>query len=177
MIIVLVLAFCNFAIEVAKPAYFLSPIMGLLYMQITTAYVFLDSIVWKDRYFLIFLGAIFVFLHVRNLYTTTLGDADYGIILFKYKIGDNEYTIMKRATVRSIFSQIMLLNISSLYTILTDKTMDMMLFVTENIYKRTGTSSPHITDETFAFNLREETNDRISKMPSVMNDNSATDEG
>ena len=92
--------------EVAKPAYFLSPIMGLLYMQITTAYVFLDSIVWKDRYFLIFLGAIFVFLHVRNLYTTTLGDADYGIILFKYKIGDNEYTIMKQSTVRSIFSQI-----------------------------------------------------------------------
>ena len=89
VIIVLVLAFCNFAIEIAKPAYSLSPIMGLLYMQITTAYVFLDSIVWKDRYFVIFLGTVFVFLHARNLYSTTLGDTDYGIVLFKYKIGDN----------------------------------------------------------------------------------------
>ena len=105
VIIVLVLAFCNFAIQIARPAYSLSPIMGLLYMQITTAYVFLDSIVWKDRYFVIFLGTVFVFLHVRNLYSTTLGHADYGIVLFKYKIGDNEYTIMKRSTIRSIFSK------------------------------------------------------------------------
>ena len=59
---------------------------------------------------------------------------------------------MKRATVRSIFSQIMLLNISSLYTILTDKTMDVMLFVTENICKERG-MSPHITDETFSVSL------------------------
>ena len=55
--------------------------------------------------------------------------------------------------------------------------MDVMLFVTENIYKRTGTSSPHITDETFSVSLRQETNDRIAKMPSVMKDSSATDEG
>ena len=107
-------------------------------------------------------------LHVRNLYSTTLGDTDYGIVLFKYKIGDNEYTIMKRSTIRSIYFQITLLNVSSLYTILTDKTMDVMLFVTENIYKRTGTSSPHITDEIFSFSLRQEESDRIAKMPIVM---------
>ena len=50
--------------------------------------------------------------------------------------------------------------------------MDVMLFATENIYIRTGTSSPHITDEIFSFSLREETSNRIAKMPSVMKDNS-----
>ena len=46
--------------------------------------------------------------------------------------------------------------------------MDMMLFATENIYKSTGTSSPHITDEIFSFSLRQEESDRIAKMPIVM---------
>ena len=56
--------------------------------------------------------------------------------------------------------------------------MDVMLFATENIYKRTGTSSPHITDEgPFSFSLRQETSNRIAKMPSLTPDSSATDEG
>ena len=42
--------------------------------------------------------------------------------------------------------------------------MDVMLFATENIYKSTGTSSPHVADEGFTIRLRRETSERIHRM-------------
>ena len=52
VIIILLLGMCNWAIDIARPRYaYGSPIGGFLYLLIIIAYIFLDALVFKTKYF------------------------------------------------------------------------------------------------------------------------------
>ena len=51
---------------------------------------------------------------------------------------------MKRSTKRSIFLQVLLFSANGIYTTFVDKTMKLMVFATDNIYKSTGSGFEHI---------------------------------
>ena len=47
-------------------------------------------------------GVLFVALNVYSIYVNTLGDANNSVVLIKYSMRGEEYTMMKRSTKRSI---------------------------------------------------------------------------
>ena len=51
---------------------------------------------------------------------------------------------MKRSTQRSIYLQVLLFSANGIYTTFVDKTMKLMVFATDNIYKSTGSGFEHI---------------------------------
>ena len=59
----------------------------------------------------------------------------------KYNIQGNDYNFMKSYVKQSIFLQLILFSANGIYTMLTDKKMELMIFATGNIYRSTGTSS------------------------------------
>ena len=75
------------------------------------------------------------------MYETTLGDRDNGVVLLEYNIWGKQHRIMKRATQRSIYLQILLFSANGVYTLLTDKTMELMIFATGHVYKKDMLSS------------------------------------
>ena len=66
--------------------------------------------------------------------------------------------IMKRATQRSIYFQIILFTAYGIYTMFVDKTMELMMFATDNIYKSTGTASSEVMNS-FALKVKREISD------------------
>ena len=85
---------------------------------------------------MICIGALFVILNVFNIYGNTFGDFSNGVVLLKYTVGKNTYTIMKREVKRSIYIQIIIFSAHSVYIMCVDKSMELMLFATGNVYKR-----------------------------------------
>ena len=135
VIIIIILISCNLAIEIARPDNSFSSPLAFVYMLLVYAYVSSDAMICKSRYFIVGIGMISVALSIYNLYGTTLGDWNIGVVLLNYKVGNNSYVIMKRATKRSIHLQILLFSMNSVYTLLTDKAMELMIFATGNVYK------------------------------------------
>ncbi len=148
VIIIMVLSLCNWAIEIGRPLTSLSPVNGFMYMLLVNSFVLMDTVTLKSRYLIIGFGILFVALNVYNLFTGTFGDVDIGVVLVRYNIQGNEYTIMKRSTQRSIFLQVLLFSANGIYITFVDKTMKLMMFATGNIYKSTGTTSEEIEDTT-----------------------------
>ena len=101
-------------------------------------------------------GIIFIALNVYELYLNTLGDDNNGVVLLKYNIQGEEYTIMKRSMKRSIHLQVLLFSVNGIYTTFVDKTMKLMVFATGNIYKSTGTSSEEIENTTYSYKIKQE---------------------
>ena len=95
-------------------------------------------------------GILFVVLTLYNIYGTTFTDWGQGVVLFKYTIQENEYTVMKRSTKLSIYIQIMLFSMSGIYTIFKDRKQELMIFATGNIYRETGTASKEIEDKQYS---------------------------
>ena len=125
----------------------LSPVNGLIYMLVVSAFVFLDAVKVKSRVFVIVVGIIFVFVNINNIYNRIFGDWDQGVVLFKYTIQGNEYTFMKRSVKRSIYIQIMLFSMNGIYTLFKDRKQELMIFATGNIYRETGTASKEVKDK------------------------------
>ena len=63
---------------------------------------------------------------------------------------------MKRQTKCSIYLQILLFSINSVYIMFEDKEMQFMIFATDNIYKSTGTSSKDVEDQNYSDTLQRE---------------------
>ena len=63
---------------------------------------------------------------------------------------------MKRQTKCSIYLQILIFSINSVYTMFVDKDMQFMIFATRNIYKSTGTSSKDVEDQNYSDTLQRE---------------------
>ena len=101
-------------------------------------------------------GLLFVALNLYNLYGSTISDFDDGIILFRYTLEGVEYTIMKRSTHQGIYLQILLFSSRAVYRLLFDKKMELMVFGTSNIYRKSGTTAEHIEDKAFTAGLGEE---------------------
>ena len=161
VIIIMILSLCNWAIDIGRPWSSFSSVNGFMYMVCVNAFVLLDAVIIKSRYLMIGLVLYFVALNVYNLYTRTIGDANNGVVLVRYNMQGNEYTIMKRSTQRSIFLQVLLFSANGIYTTFVDKTMKLMVFATGNIYKSTGTTSEEIEDTEFSLEAKREHIERI----------------
>ena len=111
----------------------------------------MDAVMIKSRYLMIGFGIIFIALNVYVVILNTLGDVNNGVVLLKYNIQGEEYTIMKRSMKRSIFLQVLLFSVNGIYTTFVDKTMKLMVFATGNIYKSTGTASEEVENTTYSF--------------------------
>ena len=146
IILMLLLALGNVAVDVARPSSPFSWAYGVLYLFTIVPFILVDAIQVKRRSFAIFLGFLFLFLNSRNFWENTLGDASYGIAPFKYTINDKEYTVDKRSVKRSIYAQVLMFSVQGLYVMLTDKAMEKMFFGTGAIYRSTGTTSKEILE-------------------------------
>ena len=85
-----------------------------------------------------------------NIYSSTFGPWNKGVILFKYIIEGEDYTIMKLSTQRSIYIQIMLFSMSGIYTMFKDKKMELLMFANGNIYRETGTASKEVKEKQYS---------------------------
>ena len=154
VLMIAILSLCNCIIDIGRPDNPLSSAYGFVYVVIVNAYVFSDALILKSRYMILSFGFLFVALNLFNVYYHTFGTWSKGIVLLSYTIENENYTIMKRATKRSIFLQILMFSASGTYTMFTDTKMDLMMFARGNIYKSTGTASK--MDDTFVLKVKEE---------------------
>ena len=145
--IIVFLALCNLCIDIGVPSSSSSLSNGLIYFVYVLFVIFLDAVKLKSRNFILIIIFNFVVLNVFNIYGNTFSDSNKNIKLIQYNIEGEEYRIMKRSVKRSIFVQILLFSVEGLWTMLTDKKMTMMTFATDNLYRKTGTTSQHIYDQ------------------------------
>ena len=156
VIILVGLSLCNWAIDIGRPFSSFSPVNGFIYVFLVNFFVLMDAVMLKSRYLMIGVGLAFVVLNLYNFYGSTLGDEGIGVVLLKYSVQGEEYTIMKRSTKRSIYLQVLLFSANGIYTTFVDKSMKLMVFATGHIYKSTGTASEEIEEGSFAFKLQQE---------------------
>ena len=155
-IIIIGLTLVHFIIEIVWPRNSRSPYNGLAYSLLNITYVFLDALILKSRYFVLAIGMLFIALNLYLVYANTFGSWDMGYVLLEHNIHGKEYLIMKRQTKCSIYLQILLFSINSVYIMFEDKEMQFMIFATDNIYKSTGTSSKDVEDQNFSDTLQRE---------------------
>ncbi len=134
--IILVLTTLNFFILILVPDGAYSWVSGLMYMLLINAFVFMDAIVVKSRYLIIGVGVGLVVLSIFNVYGNLLAPWHEGKILLEYSIDTQNYKIMKRDTLRAIYLQILFFNLNAVYTMCYDRKMELMLFGTDNVYRR-----------------------------------------
>ena len=152
VVIIILLALCNLCIDVQDNLKMAT--MGLIYVVMVNIYIFLDTVKIKSRMFVIVVGVLFALIHVFNVYNLIFGDWDQGVVLLKYSIQGNKYTFMKRSTRRSIYIQIMLFSMSSIYTLFKDRKQELMIFATGNIYRETGTASREVEDKQYSMKIK-----------------------
>ena len=156
VVIIVVLALCNWSIDIARPNHSLSPVTGLVYVLGSSGFALADALKVKSRAFVIGTGIMFVLLNVRNIYVNTFTDVNQGIILLKYTIQGNEHTFMKRSVKRSIYIQIVLFSMNGIYTLFKDRKQELMIFATGNIYRETGTASNDVEDKQYSEKIKSE---------------------
>ena len=156
VVIIFVFALCNWSIDIARPMEALSPILGLLYVLLVSAFVFIDAVKVKSRVFVMVIGIIFVLVTMNNIYDLIFTDEAQGVILFKYTIQGNKYTFMKRSVKRSIFLQVMLFSMNGIYTLFKDRKQELMIFATGHIYRETGTASKEVKDKQYSEMIKSE---------------------
>ena len=152
----MLLTIWNFIAVTLIPRTPLSPVVGFIYLLMTCTFLFVDAVVQKNRATASFIAILFVVLNLYNLYESTIGDYDDGIVLFRYMVEGVEYTIMKRSTHQGVYFQILLFSSRAVYRLLTDKKMELMVFGTSNIYRKSGTTAAHVEDEEFTAGLDKE---------------------
>ncbi len=141
VIIIIVSSLSLWFIEIVRPINSMSPILAFMNLCLVMGWLFLDAIKVKSRIFVIAIVLIYILITFSSLVRSTFANWDIGVILFQYTIHGKEYTIMKRATKRSIFLQIILFSMSGVYTIFKDRKMEMLMFANGHIYRKTGTAS------------------------------------
>ena len=60
VVIILALVLCNWSIDIVRPTHSLSPVNGLIYLLLVSAFVFLDAVKVKSRVFVMVVGILFV---------------------------------------------------------------------------------------------------------------------
>jgi hypothetical protein len=156
VIVIVVSTLCVCSIDIVQPYNSFAPILGIIYIFLVNAFVFMDALKVKSRIFVIAIGSIFTLLYMYLIYRNTFGDANVGVILLKYTTDGEEYSFMNRSTKRSIFLQILLFSMSGIYTMFVDKNQELMMFATGNIYRETGTASKHVEDTQYSVKMKRE---------------------
>ena len=80
VIFIVVLTVSNVIIEIASPVDWRSQMMAWLYMLLTNAYVFSDVVVYKHRYFVIYISMMSVAINIYNFYGNTFGNWNSGVV-------------------------------------------------------------------------------------------------
>ncbi len=147
VVVIIVLALCNWSIDITRPATSFSSVNGLFYLLGVSLFVFIDAVKVKSRVFGIAVGVLFVSLNMANIYYLIFTDWDQGIILLNYSIQGNKYNFMKRSIQRSIYIQIMLFSMNGVYTLFKDRKQELMIFATGQIYRETGKAQENATED------------------------------
>jgi hypothetical protein len=153
VIVILLLSLINLSINIGKPKDSVSPFTGIAYVLVVNGFTFSDSMISKSRVFIILLGSLYVTVSLYDLYQTIIGVDEYSVVLFKYEIGDRQYTIMKRTAKRWIYTQVLLFGAKGVYIMFKDNAMERMMFATGNIFRSTGTTSSEVKDEKFSSSM------------------------
>jgi hypothetical protein len=140
VLVILGYGFINLIVEYVSPDNpVFSPLLGVTYVVVLVVFVFLDGVKEKSRTFVLLVCILLTIINLNNIYTHTLGDKAYGIILFSYILNGKEYIIFRRYAQLSIFIQITFFSAGSIWAVFQDKEMKKMMFVLDNVYRATGT--------------------------------------
>ena len=71
VVVVFLTSLGNLCIDIMQLSTTISPILGLLYLFCVNAFLFLDALKLKSRFFVLFIGSLFVVLTVHNIYGYT----------------------------------------------------------------------------------------------------------
>ena len=151
VIAILTLGVCNFVIDLAIPYNSYSWVMSLIYLLEVALFLFLDAVRHKHRAFVLAVGVLFGCLNVFNACELIFGDYYVGEILFQYS---EEHVFYRRSVQRSIFIQIFMFSFRGLKIMFKDKKMELLMFVHGHIYRKTGTSSKYVEQESFVKRMR-----------------------
>jgi hypothetical protein len=155
---ILMLSLFDCVIDIVRPTQPHEWVIGIMYMLLVVAFVFVDAIKIKSRMFVLGIGSIFVLLNMFEIYSRTFLTKDHNVILYNYYMQGKEYKFMKRDTKRSIFIQIMLFSMNGIYTIFNDRKQELMIFATGHIYRKTGTASKEVEDKQYSMKIKLEEN-------------------
>ena len=92
--------------------------------------MFLDSIK-ESRGFVLTYGLFFTVPNLYNIYRRVFDTSELGLVLFKYSIQGNEYTFMVRST-KGLYLHKLCFSLG-IYTMIRDKEMTLLMFVTAKI--------------------------------------------
>ena len=162
VLIILLLSFCNFCIDIFSPVDEYSWIYGTLFLMVVLVFLCLDAVRLKSRWFVIFWGIIFAFINLNNIFHRLLWDSTKGMILFQYTVNGRQFDFRRRDIQRSIFFQILCFAMNGLWTMINDSKMEKMMFATGHIYRETGTASKYVEDRKYSQKIQEEANTKKS---------------
>ena len=105
--VILLLAICDAVIEIFRPNHSFSNIFWVIYLSMTIAIIFMDSIKVKSRIFAMVCCSIYVLVNIYNMYGYTFGISNLNVKLFTYTINGEELIIWKRSVKRAIRCQVL----------------------------------------------------------------------
>merc|ERR1711991_1010910 len=85
------------------------------------------------------LVTIFVLINIFNIYNYTFGTIDNNISLTEYTIQGEKVIMWKRSIRRYVYVQVLFFSICGIWTLIIDKDMELMMFATGNIFRKTNT--------------------------------------
>ena len=160
VLILLLAGFVIFIIDCTKPSHTMSPANGFLYFAGLGLFVCIDAVKQKSKAFVVVMSSLTMLLTLYSLGQYSVGDSDIGVILFQF--GD-KHIFYKRSVKRTCFFQIFAFCLGALFRMIEDKTMEKMLFATDNVYRATGTASKYREDINHSMLIRRETAEDIRK--------------
>ena len=128
IIFIVILALCNWAIDIGMPYRPESPVLGLCIGSHSNLHTYRCRDYEKSIFCTVWRYCICCH-NPYHAHYYTFGDDD-DIALFHYTIGGERYAFMRRSTKRSIFLQILFFSWNGIYTMLVDKSMKLMMFAT-----------------------------------------------
>ena len=133
------LGIVNLLIEIVKYRSYRSFLFAIVYLGLVMFVIFIDAVIKKSRTWTVSLVAIFVLINVFNIYNYTFGKIDNNVSLIEYTIQGEKVIMWKRSTRRYIYIQVLFFSICGIWTLIKDKKMELMMFATGNIYRKTNT--------------------------------------
>jgi hypothetical protein len=138
VIAILLVTIMLLVVDFARPASPTSAVLSVFYVGCTWIFLSFDLLAQKDRKFVLFVGALYIFTTIYEIIDFTFLDADKDIVLLEYSNGLRFY---KRSVSRTIFAHLFGLSFKALVTMLKDKKGQVLLFVTDNVYRMSGETS------------------------------------
>ena len=148
-ILVTFIAIMNLILEFYVPSNIFEVLYCVCYIGFVLMLFGLDAIEMKNRYAILAISSCFLFMTCTHLYRVLVMGWDAGVEIYNGG-GDNIY--YKASAKRFIFGQILTLCISGLASIVSDKDMNNLMFVTDNLHRDHGV----VTDRSQAYTAARE---------------------